>query len=98
LIIKNRGLFEALTWLSALVALAFSTLNGSHFSFCPFRFLTDLPCPGCGIGHAISYAFHGKFAASFTAHPLGIPAIFILSYRIFSLTKKFFTKTIQHAV
>jgi hypothetical protein len=44
-------------------------------NFCPFKMLTGLPCPGCGMGHAVVYALRGDFSASFAAHPLGIPLL-----------------------
>ncbi|OGR82854.1 MAG: hypothetical protein A3J74_05910 [Elusimicrobia bacterium RIFCSPHIGHO2_02_FULL_57_9] len=40
---------------------------------CFFKFLTGLPCPGCGMGHALLLAFQGQWADSFRQHPLGIP-------------------------
>src|SRR6185312_1252984 len=46
-------------------------------TLCPFRFLTGLPCPGCGMGHALVFAWRGDFAASFHSHPLGIPLLAI---------------------
>ena len=47
----------------------------SGVNLCPFRLLTGLPCPGCGMGHALVYALRGDFAASFHSHPLGIPLL-----------------------
>ncbi len=39
---------------------------------CLFRGLTGIPCPGCGMGHAILLAWQGRWAESFSHHPLGI--------------------------
>jgi hypothetical protein len=36
---------------------------------CPFRLVTGLPCPGCGLGHGFVALAHGDVAASFAAHP-----------------------------
>jgi hypothetical protein len=44
-------------------------------NLCPFRMLIGLPCPGCGMGHAVVYALRGDLSASFAAHPLGIPLL-----------------------
>jgi hypothetical protein len=63
-----------------------------HFSFCIFKLLGIDFCPGCGIGHSISYIFHGDIAASFSAHPLGMFAIVVIIYRIFTLIKLHFIK------
>jgi Protein of unknown function (DUF2752) len=78
---------ELLLWISALVYLALIDPSLQHMSLCVFRFLGLTWCPGCGIGHAISYALHGDFAASVNAHFFGIPAVIILLHRIFVLAK-----------
>jgi hypothetical protein len=44
-------------------------------------------CPGCGLGHSISYFLHGEVTRSLQTHPLGIIATVILVSRIFSLLK-----------
>lgn len=44
-------------------------------SLCPFRALTGLPCPGCGMGHALVFGLQGRWGASFAAHPLGLPLL-----------------------
>jgi hypothetical protein len=57
-----------------------------HYSFCFFKFLGIHFCPGCGIGHSISYLFHGNISASLSAHPLGIFAVVIILSRIYKLS------------
>ncbi|HXT00502.1 MAG TPA: DUF2752 domain-containing protein [Elusimicrobiota bacterium] len=42
---------------------------------CPFRLATGIPCPGCGMGHALVFALRGDLAGSFHSHPLGIPLL-----------------------
>ncbi|WP_232677226.1 DUF2752 domain-containing protein [Nocardioides sp. R-C-SC26] len=39
---------------------------------CPFRMLTGLPCPGCGLTRAWVYAMHGRWSDSLTANPFGV--------------------------
>ncbi len=94
--------FELIFWVVALIALAnMHPEHGSHFSFCIFKMLGFNFCPGCGIGHAISYLFHGNIQASFTAHPLGIFAIVIILLRIVKLIRtRFFSnqKNIFYAI
>ncbi len=80
--------FEAAIWITALILLAFTPVNSEHYSLCVFNNLGIGFCPGCGLGHSISFLFHGNFAASFNAHPLGIPAVAILCYRIFIIFKQ----------
>jgi hypothetical protein len=38
---------------------------------CPFRLLTGLPCPGCGLTRAWVYLAHGQYADSLAANPFG---------------------------
>ncbi len=83
-----RKYFELTAWIAALTLLAFmDPQSGTHYSFCPFRFIGISFCPGCGIGHSISYLFHGNLGASFSAHPLGIFALAVILYRIFRLSQ-----------
>jgi len=42
---------------------------------CAFRFLTGIPCPGCGMTHALVAAFQGRFADSARLHPLALPLL-----------------------
>lgn len=37
---------------------------------CPFRFLTGICCPGCGMSRAVWHALHLDFAGAFYYHPL----------------------------
>ncbi len=45
---------------------------------CPFRRLTGLPCPGCGLTRSWVYGAHGWWRESFLAHPFGAVAIAIV--------------------
>ncbi|RYZ98057.1 MAG: DUF2752 domain-containing protein [Sphingobacteriaceae bacterium] len=44
-------------------------------------------CPGCGLGHSISWLFRGDIQHSFNAHWFGIPALIIICWRVFVLAK-----------
>ena len=82
--------FESLIWAAGLLILAISNPDGGmHFSICPLYNLGFDFCPGCGLGKSISLLFHGELTRSFAAHPLGIFAVIVLSYRIFHLTKNY---------
>jgi hypothetical protein len=74
---------EETLWLAGLLWLALVAPTGpTHFTLCIFRLL-DLPfCPGCGLGHSISFLFRGEIGKSLEAHYLGIPALLMLLYRI----------------
>jgi hypothetical protein len=81
--------FEAIMWITGLAILAIiNPYSNSHFSICPFKYCGFKYCPGCGLGHSISYLFHGNIKASLKTHILGIPAVIILSARSISLIKK----------
>ncbi len=75
-------------WISGLVVLAFVNPAGeTHFSLCLFKWIGLTFCPGCGLGHAVSWLFHGDIQRSLQAHPLGLLAVTVLFYRIFNLTR-----------
>ena len=79
--------FELTFWITSLILLAaMSPSADTHFSFCFFKFLGISFCPGCGLGHSISFIFHGDLQASFDAHPLGIFALLIIIFRIYKLS------------
>ncbi|MDP9076616.1 MAG: DUF2752 domain-containing protein [Bacteroidota bacterium] len=87
--------FELAFWIAALVALAIADPNDqAHFSLCPLKLLGITWCPGCGLGHSISFLFHGDIKGSLHAHWLGVPALGVILYRIYVLVRlRFFTVT-----
>ncbi|HET7179898.1 MAG TPA: DUF2752 domain-containing protein [Chryseosolibacter sp.] len=85
----RRFPFEALCWAAGLLSLALLNPTTGHFSICPLKNLGFDFCPGCGLGTAISFLFHGDLTASFHAHPLGIFAVVVLSFRIIDLTQQY---------
>jgi hypothetical protein len=44
-------------------------------SFCPFKVLTGLPCPGCGLTRSSVALLHGDLSTAVYFHPLGPPII-----------------------
>jgi len=84
---------ESLFWLSAFLYLAvINPYEPRHLSFCLFSLVGIENCPGCGLGKSISMIFHGDFIGSFNSHPLGIPALILITRRIFQLIKNTTTK------
>jgi len=80
--------FELVFWIAALSALALTNpTEQAHFTLCPLKLSGITWCPGCGLGHAISFLFHGNLRNSFHAHWLGIPAVVIILHRIYVLGK-----------
>lgn len=51
---------------------------------CPFRRVTDIPCPGCGLTRAWVECFHLDFLKAFQYHPLFLlapPLLFLGIHR-----------------
>ena len=85
-LILFRVPLEALIWMAGLFLLAlYDPMDQQHMSFCVFNFLGFKYCPGCGLGRSIAYLFKADLSGSLGAHPLGIPAVVILTYRIIRL-------------
>lgn len=77
---------ELLFWIAALIYLALiNPYFEGHFQLCGFKLLGFESCPGCGLGKSISFIFHGDLSHSLDSHPLGLFAIAVILYRIFSL-------------
>lgn len=71
----------------ALIALALSDPQKEHFDLCLFKIIGFDHCPGCGLGHSISWLFRGNIKASIDCHFMGIPAVFIMLHRIYQILK-----------
>lgn len=83
-----RARFEAFVWIGGLMLMALMAPSDTHASLCPFSAMGLGFCPGCGLGHSISYLVRGDFQASFSAHPLGLFAVLILLWRIVQIFRK----------
>jgi len=80
--------FEIAVWITALITLALmNPAADRHFSLCAFKWMGFEFCPGCGLGHSITWLFRGEFMKSFNEHPLGLVALAVLLHRIFTLIK-----------
>jgi hypothetical protein len=77
---------ELLIWVGAIIFLFFSNPESHSYSLCPLDNLGFEFCPGCGLGRSCMHALNGNFVDSFYSHPLGIIAIFIIVFRIVTLT------------
>ncbi len=79
---------EGFIWISALIYFAFFVNPfETHFTICPLANAGFEHCPGCGLGNSISFFFHGYFTESLNTHILGIPTLFIIFHRIYSIIK-----------
>jgi len=72
--LRQRGL-AAVLLAAALVYFAGSWWLGRPIHRCPFRALTGLPCPGCGLSRALTLLLRGDWAASFRLHPFALYVI-----------------------
>ncbi|RNI35278.1 DUF2752 domain-containing protein [Hanamia caeni] len=90
-----RRYFELTAWVTAILLLALmNPATDTHYSFCLFKFIGIQFCPGCGLGHSISYLFHGDFKQSFNSHPLGFFAVAVIFHRMYQLISvHFISKT-----
>ena len=86
---KERTIIELIVWVTGLLVLALSNPYSQGLDLCPFKFM-GWSCPGCGLGHSISWLFHGDIRQSLEAHPLGILAVVVLFYRIVTLIKSLY--------
>ena len=56
---------------------------------CPFRFLFDVQCPGCGMTRAIKSVLRLDFASAFAFHPVWfVPPAAVALVVFFGVTKK----------
>ena len=53
---------------ATLAVLAVLVLTDHYM--CPFKFITGIPCPACGMTRACLAVTHGDFRSSFHYHPL----------------------------
>lgn len=79
---------EAVIWIGVLLAPIFIDPNaGNHLNLCLFNRLGIDFCPGCGLGRSIAFLYRGDIASSFSAHPLGMAAVAMISIRIITNVK-----------
>jgi hypothetical protein len=81
---------EGFVWLTALILLALMDPASTQPSLCLMHHLGMDSCPGCGLGHSVSAAFHGDLYGSFSWHPLGMAAILILLLRSIQIFYQYF--------
>ena len=77
---RRRGI-APLWWLLALVVAAwlYPKTPLTDWIFCPFRWLTDLRCAGCGMTRSVTSLVRGDWLASLRFHPAGPILLFCLA-------------------
>lgn len=71
---------------------------------CPFRRLTGLPCPGCGLTRSWTYLVHGWWSEAFAAHLFGpllaafvlVLAVVVLRARVRRTAAPSFDRIVKH--
>jgi hypothetical protein len=80
-LIENRT--EGLAIVGAGALLVGLHLAGLPGWACPFKSLTGIPCPGCGLTTATSELFHGQFLASLNTHAFA--GVFLVAYLVMAV-------------
>lgn len=80
-LIENRA--EGLAIVGAGVLLVGLHLAGLPGWACPFKSLTGMPCPGCGLTTATGELLHGQFLASLNTHAFA--GIFFAAYLVLAI-------------
>ena len=63
-----KKLIPAVVAVAVLAVLAVLLVTDHYM--CPFKFITGIPCPGCGMTRACLAVAKGDFPSSFYYHPL----------------------------
>ena len=63
-------------------------------SLCPFKMLTGLPCPGCGITKSLIFLYQGDLRKSLHYHLFGLPLVLTCVFFIVLLLTELITKRI----
>ena len=67
---KSRLPFVPVAALSILAATVFISPSVlPSFRYCWFKSMTGVPCPGCGVTHALCAIGHGRFADAWAYNP-----------------------------
>ncbi len=71
---RRRSISVAALGVGAIVAASVLTPHDATAGpvICPFRLLTGLPCPGCGLTRSWVFWLHGDWQAGLAANPFGI--------------------------
>lgn len=60
-----------------------------HYMTCPYKAMSGVDCPGCGMQRAFIELLKGNFIESFQLYPALLPTIFTLLFTILHLIFKF---------
>ena len=86
---RRKAAFTAAFLLAAVLLYLAAGVFFGIFIPCPFRTVTGLRCPGCGLSHAAVCLTHLNIKGAFMANALFIP---IYAYLIYTFIKTFIQK------
>ena len=85
----NTGFFLLLVWtalfLSFHLFISVNKVIDCLPVFCPFRILTGISCPGCGMTRAFLALAEGDFLTAFQYNPFSIPLFIIIILSSFNI-------------
>ncbi len=61
----------------------------NHFMTCPYKAMSGVDCPGCGMQRAFIELLKGNFVESFQLYPALLPTVFTLLITALHLIFKF---------
>ena len=61
------------------IGFSFFTEGQTELIVCPFRLITGIPCPGCGLTRGIMAILHGNLHDALALHILSFPAVVALT-------------------
>lgn len=104
---RYKALISLLAILGGYISIVLLDYVNNHehtVTFCMFRNITGIPCPGCGMGRASLSILKGNFNEAFQYNILSIPftmfilmSVFWLIYDIWNKRDTFF-KTINRKI
>lgn len=56
--------------------------KGAEGSLCPFMNLSGMPCPFCGLTHAVFSLFHGQWTKALESNPLVVFSPLVVAYPV----------------
>ncbi len=86
---KSYALFIAICSMALLGSVIYAPFANTGPVFCPLRFTTGIPCPGCGLTRSFCALSKGQFTAAVGYHLFGpllyLAAAFALPLMIYQL-------------
>lgn len=76
------GIFLSIVFLHVTGVMHADKIRGAIPIFCPFKVLTGIPCPGCGMTRALISITKGDLRAAFRYNPFSFFLLFMVAVSI----------------